>query len=391
MISKEKIAACASTIVDSVNLKPEECVYVTGGQYSRSLLEEIGIGIYKKGAFPLIEAPSDGYLTRLHDEIPVKTLEKTPRHILSMVKDIDAYITIESPEDPSIRLKFPREKIAARQEANQPIREILYGEKTGRGKKWLYAGWPSLQAAKYYGIDYEKLERFIVDGMLVPQRTLMERCQQVASLLKGAESLHVTDSDGTDFTVKIRDRRINLDDGFTSDLDIEENDLGGNLPAGEVFIACHEEVGEGILFSPLTKDRLSGAILKNVTLRFKDGKLLLDQVEADENLDYLVDSFKRSLETDKKNVEDVRALNVGELGIGLNPAITEAIGYILTDEKIGGTIHLAFGSNFSYGGTSKSTMHWDFVTGKKATAEVKYDDGSMKTFLKNGKTPYNFD
>jgi len=49
---------------------------------------------------------------------------------------------------------------------------------------------------------------------------------------------------------------------------------------------------------------------------------------------------------DKANkVPELRTYNVAELGIGCNPEITRAIGYILTDEKIIGSVHLAFGFN----------------------------------------------
>ncbi len=83
----------------------------------------------------------------------------------------------------------------------------------------------------------------------------------------------------------------------------------------------------------------------------------------------MIDTFKRCLEIDKKE-ETVRTTNIAELGIGCNPAIDKAIGYILTDEKVGGSVHIAFGSNISYGGTAKSSMHWDFVTHPSATIEI---------------------
>jgi len=95
----------------------------------------------------------------------------------------------------------------------------------------------------------------------------------------------------------------------------------------------------------------------------------------------MIDSFNRCLEIDKKEKE-VRTTNIAELGIGCNPAIDRAIGYILTDEKLGGSVHVAFGSNFGYGGTSKSSMHWDFVTHPSATIEVA---DTKETIMRDGK------
>ena len=381
MVTREKIVKCAESIVTGMNLKKGEAVVVRGGTHTQELLEEIGILCYKKGCQPLIMATTDNYATRVYDEIPKETLEITPKHYLGAIKEADAYIVVEPYKDPEIQTKFPREKIAARTKANIPIRKELYGEETGGGKKWTYAGWPTQEAAKFYGIDYHDLERLIIEGMTLPALTLKENTSKLAKHLKGKDVLHITDRKGTDFTCKIRGRRINEDDGVIDDHDIEINDLGNNLPAGELFIAPHETFGEGTIYCPITIDRFTNKIIKEVTLHFKGGKLLLDKCTAGTNRDQMIDSFKRCLEIDKKEKE-VRTTNIAELGIGCNPAIDKAIGYILTDEKLGGSVHVAFGSNFSYGGTSKSTMHWDFVTHPSATIEIA---DTKEIIMKNGK------
>jgi aminopeptidase len=258
---------------------------------------------------------------------------------------------------------------------------VLYGEETGRGKKWTYAAWPTPEAAKFYGINYDDLECLTIGGMMVPAALLKENGAKLAKKLKGKDTVHVTDSRGTDFVCKIKDRRINEDDGVVDDHDIELNDLGNNLPAGEVFVAPHETVGEGTLYCPITVDRLTNKLVKDVTLHFKNGKLLLDDCTAETNDDVMLESFRRCMKIDKREKE-VRTTNIAELGIGCNPAINKAIGYILTDEKIGGSVHVAFGNNHGYGGTSRSSIHWDFVSHPSATIEVL---GTGETIMKDGK------
>jgi aminopeptidase len=381
MITKEKIRKCAAAIVTGMNLKKGEAVIIRGGVHTQQLLEEIGILCYKKSAQPLIMSTTDSFSERVFKEIPKETLKVTPKHYLGAIKEADVYITVEPYEDPAIQTRFPPEKIAARTESNVPIRKVLYGEEGGPGKKWTYAGWPTPEAAKFYGIDYEDLEKLIVEGMVVPAATLKKNTSRLAELLKDADVLHITDRKGTDFTCKIKDRRINEDDGVVDEHDIEINDLGNNLPAGELFIAPHETFGEGTIFCPVTIDRFTNKIVKNATLRFKKGRLILEKCTAEVNGDQMIDSFNRCLEIDSKE-KQVRTTNVAELGIGCNPAIDKAIGYILTDEKLGGSIHVAFGSNLSYGGTSKSSMHWDFVTDPSATIERT---DTEEKIMKNGK------
>jgi aminopeptidase len=378
--TKENIVKCARAIVKGMNLKKGESIVISGGSHAQELLEEIGILCYKNSAPPLILITSDTYSARIYEEISEGVLEITPKHYLEMVKGSDGYIIVEPFRDPKIRTEFSREKVAARTKANVPIRKVLYGEDGNLGKKWTYAGWPTPEAASYYSIDFHTLKRLIIKGMTIPSFTLKKNTSRLAKLLKGVDLLHITDDKGTDFNCKIKNRRINEDDGIIDDQDIKNGDLGNNLPAGEVFIAPHENFGEGTLYCPITIDRFTNKIIKDVTLHFKNGQLSLEDCTARINGDQMLSSFKQCLEIDKKEKE-VRTTNIAELGIGCNTEIDKAIGYILTDEKIGGSLHIAFGSNLSYGGTSKSCMHWDFVTSPTVTIKKDYTN---EFILKDG-------
>ncbi|MFX0033874.1 MAG: aminopeptidase [Candidatus Hodarchaeota archaeon] len=391
MITKDNIKLCAENIVRSINIKKEgECVFIRGGLYSQELLEEIGLNVLRQGAIPLISYTSDDYSEQIYQDKSIKKeiLEKTGLHYLKMIENIDAYIVIEPLADPSIKNRAPREKVDAVAKSVLPIRNVLYGLKKeyAPGKKWCYAAWPSKEAAKFFNIDYDLYEKFIVGGMSIPLAKMSEITRNLGSFFENGKKVYVSDNYGTDFWVSIEDRSKILDDGILSDEQIALGDLGGNLPAGEVFFPPHETQGEGTLFCPLTKDRFSDKILKNVKLSFKEGKLILDEVTADTNLQDLINTFKYCEELDKKNeVSELRTYNVAELGIGCNPEITKAIGYILTDEKIIGSVHLAFGFNVSFGGTSASQMHWDFVTYPKANITVEYKNGTKKQIMEQGK------
>ncbi len=390
MITKEQIKLCAANITRSINIKKEgECVYINGGLYSQELLEEIGLNVLRQGGVPFVSYTSDQYTKQVYQDASIKkeSLERTGLHRLKMIENIDAYIVIEPLADPSIKANAPREKIDAAAKSRAPLRDILYGLKKeyAPGKKWCYAAWPSKEAAGYYGIDYSLYERFIVGGMSIPSEKLSEITKNLGKFFENGKKVYVSDDYGTNFWVSIEDRYKTLDDGFISDEQIAFGALGGNLPAGEVFFPPHEKQGEGTLFCPLTKDRLSNKIIRNTKLTFKEGKLIIDKVTADNNLEDLISSFKKCEEIDKKNkVPELRTYNVAELGIGCNPEITKAIGYILTDEKIFGSVHLAFGWNVTFGGTSESQMHWDFVTAPEVNITVEYKDGSKKLIMENG-------
>lgn len=391
MIDKSKIKSCAENITNSINMKKEgENILVKGGLYAHELLEEIGLSLLRKGGIPHITSTSDYFdESRFQDEsISVKVLQKTPLHYLKLVENMDAYIVIEPLEDPSIRNKVPKEKLEAYQKSIAPIRDVIYGfkEEYAPGKKWCYAAWPSKKAAKFFNIDYSLFEKFIVDGMSIPSEEMKTIVKNIGDKFENAVKIYVSDSNGTDFWVSVQDRVKIHDDGIISDEQIALGDLGGNLPSGEVFFPPVETQGEGKIFCPLTKERYSHKMIKNVELEFKKGKLILDKVTADSNLDILIDAFKQAEEIDRSsNVSEIRTYNVGELGIGCNPVITKAIGYILTDEKMNGSVHVAFGFNKSFGGTSSSQMHWDFITAPNENITVEYKNGSKKAIMENGK------
>ncbi len=382
-ITEKKIKACAKSMVRTCNLNKGDGVIVKGGVHTIDLLEEIALECYRKGATPSIVVASDKYLKRVYKEIPASTLGTTPKQYLGMVKASDMLIAVEEVEDPRIAEAFPRDKLQARQKGALPLMDVIYHPT--QGKKWLYAGWPTRQAARRYGISYNQYEKIIIGGIAVSPDILMRIGTKLDRKFEEASWVHVWDDKGTDLRVKVEGRRRNIDDGIISREDYDSGDRGANLPAGELFIAPHETVGSGSLYCPITSDRVSEKLVRDVHLEFKDGKILLDKTTAAKNGDALLSSFKECEQVDKGKYDPVRTRNLAELGIGYNPSIKKAIGYILTDEKVTGTVHLAFGSNNTYGGKSESTMHWDFVSAPGVNIEVERVDGKLVQVMVKGK------
>ncbi len=381
--NKKEIAQCARSIVRTSNLSKGDAVAIRGGVHTMELLEEIALECYRKGAMPMILISSDSYTRRVFEEIPASTLATTPKHMVAMAKECDMYIGLEEFDDPSIAERFPRKKLQARQKANLPLHELFSHPK--KGKKWLYAGWPTRKAAKHLGIAYSEFRNIVVGGISVPPEQLMKTGRRLGRKFRGASWVHVWDDKGTDFRVKIEGRYLNIDDGVISKQDYDMGDRGANLPAGELFVAPHETVGSGTLFSPITRDRMSDKIVTDAHLSFKSGRLMLEKTTASRNLDALLSSFEQCEAVDRTKFDPVRTTNLAELGIGFNPKIKRAIGYILTDEKVSGTVHVAFGLNKGYGGKSDSTMHWDFVSAPGANIEVERTDGEIVPVMEKGK------
>lgn len=121
----------------------------------------------------------------------------------------------------------------------------------------------------------------------------------------------------------------------------------GNLPSGEAYLAPVEGTAEGQILvdgSFVGLGRLAAPLL----LTIKEGRLVAVEGPGGEQLLATLDAAS-SL-----------GRNLAEFGIGTNPA-ARLTGVILEDEKIAGTIHVAFGSNHTFGGTVAAGIHVDGV------------------------------
>lgn len=129
----------------------------------------------------------------------------------------------------------------------------------------------------------------------------------------------------------------------------------GNLPSGEAYIAPVEGIGEGEI---LVDGSIAGigAIGEPVLLTVREGRLVTATgAEGDKLLSMLGEGDGRIL---------------GEFGIGTNDK-ARITGVVLEDEKVYGTIHVAFGSNNTFGGTVAAGVHIDAVVQKP---DVYIDD-----------------
>ncbi|MFH1050711.1 MAG: aminopeptidase [bacterium] len=171
---------------------------------------------------------------------------------------------------------------------------------------------------------------------------ILDTTNKVYHKMRGVNIVHVKSALGTDITLPIRRRRILSSTGILKNIG-----ESGNLPSGEVFVAPTEDEtngtivfdgsigGIGLLSEPVKVEIVSGYIKK-----ISGGK------EAQ--------LFEEML----KGVHNEKAFAVAEFGIGTNYKAT-LTGDILEDEKILGTIHIAFGNNLTMGGKIKVSSHVD--------------------------------
>jgi leucyl aminopeptidase (aminopeptidase T) len=185
------------------------------------------------------------------------------------------------------------------------------------------------------GVTAEMLARV----MAVDFEALRARTEAVVRLLDAAEEAHVTCRHGSDLVLDLRGRRGLADIG-----DMTARASFGNLPAGEGFIA--PAGGHGHLAA--TSLAPLGISPEPVLLTVEDGHL------TSANGPFGPDFIAR-LQAHGRD-----GTSLAELGVGTNDAAT-LTGNVLEDEKILGTVHVAFGASAGIGGTVSVPIHLDVV------------------------------
>lgn len=261
------------------------------------------------------------------------------------------------------------------------------------GKKTMRGAWtPGITADmmnRTAAIDYELLQN---------------RCKKLGEIFKGAVSVRVTAPGGTDLIIPINGRTLLFDDG-----DFSKPGTGGNIPAGEVFISpvvggSQLKDAEGKVLEQQS-DGCEGVIVYDGSMTFSDGDSIIETpitckvekgyvtdisggAESRRLLKTILEAEVRPFVLEKEGklpegqavIYKKNARNIGELGIGLNPA-ANITGNMLEDEKAFHTCHFAIGEN--YDNDAPSLIHLDGVV-REPTIVLTYGDGTSKTILQNG-------
>lgn len=162
---------------------------------------------------------------------------------------------------------------------------------------------------------------------------------KVTKLLSEASAARIL-KDGRVLTLSLKGRA-----GVPSTGVYREAGQSGNLPSGEAYIAPLEDGADGETVIDGSMVGI-GKLEEPLYVRVEKGKLREIRGKGSEKVSVLLENEANA--------------TLGELGIGTNEAAV-LCGVILEDEKVYGTVHIAFGTNKSFGGTNKADCHMDGI------------------------------
>jgi leucyl aminopeptidase (aminopeptidase T) len=186
--------------------------------------------------------------------------------------------------------------------------------------------------------------------------------KRVAEKLSRGSTFKVESELGTSLELERQGRTVGADTGLLT----QRGDFG-NLPAGEAFFAPIEGTANGkIVFDGSVADL--GKLTEPIELRVENGIARIVSTSAASQ------GLERSL-----SAHGPDAYNIAELGVGTNDRAIVS-GYILEDEKVLSTVHIALGNNAGMGGTVNVPIHLDGLI-RNATlyvdGELMMDKGAL--------------
>jgi len=337
----------------SVFVKPGENVVISGGTESQDFLLALYKEVLLAKAHPILRVIIPGTTEFFYKNANKEQLEKFPEHFDFTVKNAQKYIGVLTENNTRELTNCNPKRMTSRAKITHPISEYICN-----AKPKIYrctVGFPCQALAQEADMSLQEYEKFVYGACLQDWKKLGKKMDEIKSRFKKNSNVHLI-GEGIDLKMRVHGHLAVADKG-------EEN-----MPGGEVFMAPVRDSLEGwIKFDyPAIRD---GKEVTDIFVKFSKGRAI--EIKSTKNQDFLIEMLST----------DENASYVGELGIGCNPKVNRFSKELLFDEKIGGTIHLAFGAAYKENGAGNdSAIHWDIVKSMK-NAKIILDD---KIIQENG-------
>lgn len=345
----QRINKLADVLVNySVKLQKGEKVLIEARGIDYMLVNAVVKEVYKAGGFPFVEIFDNRVQRELMLGITEESVKLRAKYDSYRMADMDAYIGIRGGDNSFELSDVPEENMQIEAELySQPVHHDLRVKHT----KWVVLRYPNPGMAQLCNSSTDAFEDFYFKVCNLDYSKMDRAMDSLKNLMDKTDKVRLVAKD-TDITFSIKGIGSKKCSGHM------------NIPDGEVYSApVKDSVNGKITYN--TPSIQSGVRFENVSLEFKDGKIIKATGTPQDKLNAIFDT-------------DEGARYVGEFAIGVNPFVTKPMGDILFDEKISGSIHFTPGNCYddAYNG-NVSSIHWDLVlimTPEFGGGEIYFDD-----------------
>lgn len=332
----------------SCALEKGEKVLIEASGIPAEMVSALVKEVYAVGGMPFVEISDNKVKRQILLGATEEMLSAWADYDAYRMKDMDAYIGIRGGNNSLELSDVPDEKMTAYSRIySHPVHHELRVGNT----KWVILRWPTEGMSQLAKMSTEAFEDFYFNVCNLDYGKMDKAMDALGALMAKTDKVRIVAPD-TDLTFSIK--------GIGSQKCSGER----NIPDGEIYTAPVKNSVNGVIHYN-TPSIENGIEFRDVRLVFKDGKI----VEATAN---------DTAAANKIFDTDEGARYVGEFSFGVNPFISKAIGDILFDEKISGSIHFTPGCCYEdCDNGNQSAVHWDLVlvqTPEYGGGEVYFDD-----------------
>lgn len=349
MIEDVRQKTLAKNLVEySVKVGKGDKVWIDASGCDYQLVAEIIRHIYANGGMPFVHMRDNRIQREILKGATNEMLDIWAERDASFMEKMDCYIGIRGGNN-SYELSDVPESIMQEYDKRYAIK--VHHNIRVKKTRWVILRYPTEGMSQLAGMSTEAFEDYYFNVCCLDYAKMDKAMDALVALMNKTDKVRIVAKD-TDLCFSIKDIPAVKCSGHC------------NIPDGEVYTApVRDSVNGRISYNVPSIE--NGFKFENVTLDFKDGKIVKATANNSEKANAIFDT-------------DEGARYVGEFAFGVNPYVTQAIGDILFDEKISGSIHFTPGASYDDAPNGNSSaVHWDLVlvqTPEYGGGEIYMDD-----------------
>lgn len=349
MLVDERINTLAKNLINfSCELKKGENILIEATGVDYQLVNALIREVQRVGAYPFVEIYDNKVQRQVMMGMDKELAQRMCDFGAYRMDKMQAYLGIRGGENAYELSDVPAEN---RNYYNVYYSHPVHHERRVAHTKWCVLRYPTEGMSAMSAMSTEAFEDLYFNVCNLDYSKMEKAMTPLVELLNKTDKVRITGK-GTDLTFSIKG--------------IGAVKCAGkrNIPDGEVYTApVKNSVNGKITYN--VPSVANGIKFENICLEFKDGKIINATSNDNEAINKVFDT-------------DEGARYVGEFALGVNPYITKAMGDILFDEKISGSIHFTPGACYddAFNGNN-SALHWDLVlvqTKEMGGGEIYFDD-----------------
>lgn len=333
----------------SVRVQPGEKVYIHYiGEDTTELARQLIKEVYKAKGIPFAHFTDNKVVREILLNCTDEQLKLMAKIDCMEMDEMDCYIGVRGSDNIAELSDVPADRMHAYETLySTPV----HSDRRVAHTKWVVLRYPNASMAQLSNMSLEAFQEYYYNVCNLDYSKMDKAMNSLEKLMNETDRVRITGK-GTDLTFSIK--------GIPAIKCAGEM----NIPDGEVYTAPVKDSVNGTI-SYNTPSVYQGFTYENVTLEFKDGKIIKATANDSERIEKVFNT-------------DEGARYVGEFAIGVNPYILTPMKDILFDEKIMGSIHFTPGCCYDDAPNgNKSSIHWDLVFIQRPEfggGEIYFDD-----------------